>query len=186
MRPRKRVFFHPLDAWLHFLPGLIALLCLQRALAGDVPGADLRIPKAGDYALNILSPNLVELVRVNTKQSEQAPVDSWDWVGWVNNQWAFVPPGMSSVKVIVNGQTNNITGVGFKRRPLYAAFPNWDLRIGNQLYLRLSNRIADGASVQVMNNGTVWPTNLLFTAVADPLRYSPAIHVNQEGYLPGY
>jgi hypothetical protein len=125
----------------------------------------------------------VELVRVNTKPAEGSPVDSWNWV---NDQGAFVPPSLSSLRVIVNGQTNSLTGVGFKRRPLYAAFPDWDLRIGNQLYLRLSNRIADGASVQVINDGTVWPTNLAYSAVADPLRYGPAIHVNQEGYLPGY
>src|SRR5262249_33988273 len=31
---------------------------------------------------------------------------------------------------------------------------------------------------------TLWPTNLAFSTVADPLRFNPAIHVNQEGYLP--
>jgi hypothetical protein len=40
--------------------------------------------------------------------------------------------------------------------------------------------------VQVTNDGSLWPTNLIFAAGADPLRYSPAIHVNQEGYLPAY
>src|SRR5258706_9306696 len=93
---------------------------------------------------------------------------------------------MSSLKLLVNGQTNPVTGVGFKRRPLYAPLLEWDLRIGNQFYLRLSNSISDGASVQVINNGTLWPTNMAFAAVADPLRYNPAIHVNQEGYLPAY
>ena len=93
---------------------------------------------------------------------------------------------MSSVKVIVNGQTNNVTGVGFKRRPLYAPLEVWDLRIANSLYLQLSSPISDGQSVQVVNDGSLWPTNMAFAAVADPLRYSPAIHVNQEGYMPTY
>jgi hypothetical protein len=93
---------------------------------------------------------------------------------------------MSSLKVIINGQTNTATSIGFKRRPLFAPLFPWDLRIGNQLYLQLSNRIADGASVQVINNGTLWATNMQFATTADPLRYSPAIHVNQEGYLPTY
>src|SRR4030095_9301741 len=30
------------------------------------------------------------------------------------------------------------------------------------------------------------PTSLPFSAIADPQRYNPAIHVNQEGYLPAY
>ena len=30
----------------------------------------------------------------------------------------------------------------------------------------------------------MWSSNLVFAAVSDPLRYSPAIHVNQVGYLP--
>ena len=40
--------------------------------------------------------------------------------------------------------------------------------------------------MQVVNDGTLWPTNMEFTAAADPLRYSPAIHVNQEGYVPEF
>src|SRR5207253_6951711 len=115
---------------------------------------------------------------VNTKQPDPGRVDSWDWV---DGQGNFVPPNMSSVKVIVNGQTNSVTGAGFKRRPLYAPLLDWDLRIGNQLYLQSSGRISDGASVRVINDGTLWPTNLEFAATADPLRLSPAIHVNQEG-----
>ena len=182
MRPR-RAFLQRSVALLRILPGLAILLCLPLAPAGTVPGVDLRIPKPGDHALNILSPNVLELARVNTKQPDPAPVDSWNWV---NSEWTFVPPVMSSVKVIVNGQTNTITRIGFKRRPIYAEFPVWDLRIGNQLYLQVSNRIPDGASVQVINDGSLWPTNMAFAALADPLRFTPAIHVNQEGYLPGY
>src|SRR5262249_50674131 len=54
------------------------------------------------------------------------------------------------------------------------------------LYLQLGNPIPEGASVQVLNDGTLWPTNMIFAASADPLRFSPAIHVNQEGYMTGY
>ena len=141
------------------------------------------MPKPGDHSLHILSPTLLELVRVNTKQPNPATVDSWDWV---TNQSAFAPPDMSSLRVVVNGQTNSATPVGFKRRPLYAPLAGWDVRIANHLYLQLNSPIADGQSVEVLNDGTLWPTNMAFTAVAAPLRYNPAIHVNQEGYLPAY
>jgi len=136
-----------------------------------------------DHELHILTPNLLELYRVNAKQRDPAHVDSWDWV---NAEGTFVAPDISSVKVLVNGQQNNLTGIGFKRRPIYAPLSGWDLRIGNQLYLQLANNIPEGASVQVINDGTVWPTSMQFAGVADPLRCSPAIHVNQEGYMPGY
>ena len=110
-------------------------------------------------------------------------MDSWDWV---NGEGTFTAPDISSVRVLVNGQPDNITGIGFKRRALYAPLSAYDLRIGNQLYLKLASNIPEGALVQVTNNGTVWPITMPFVAVADPLRCSPAIHVNQEGYLPAY
>jgi hypothetical protein len=163
---------------------VLCLLALPYIQNAATTYNDLQLPKSGDHALNILSPNLLELVRVNTKQPESANVDSWDWVV---DQTTLVPPDISKIKVIVNGQTNNPIGLGFKRRPLYAPLLYWDLRIGNQLYLQLSNRIPDGASVQVINNdATLWPASMQFTAAANPLRYNPAIHINQEGYLPTY
>ncbi|PYU28022.1 MAG: hypothetical protein DMG32_03955 [Acidobacteria bacterium] len=123
------------------------------------------------------------LNRFNAKQPYPARVDSWDWV---NDPWQLNPPNMSSVRNVINGKTNGATAVGFKRRPIYAPFIERDLRIGNELYLQLSGHISDGDSVKVINDGTVWPTNVEFAAVADPLRYNPAIHVNQEGYMPSY
>ena len=144
---------------------------------------DVQTPQTGDHALHILSPNLLELFLVNTKQPDPGRVDSWDWV---TDQQTFNPPAVSKIKVLIAGQPDSITGIGFKRRPRYAPLLYWDLRIDNQLYLQLSRAVPDGATVQVVNDGTLWPTNLTFSAVADPLRFNPAIHVNQEGYLPNY
>jgi len=165
-----------------FLPGLLALF-LQSATAANLMDVDVQTPQPGDHALDILSPNLLELVLVNTKQPEPAHVNSWDWV--LNGQ-TFVRPSTASMTVTVNGQTDAISRLGFKRRPLYAPLLTWDLRIGNHLYLQLANPIPEGATVEVINHATLWPSNMAFTAVADPLRYSPAIHVNQECYLPDY
>jgi hypothetical protein len=161
--------------------GLFTMLSVCSASAADAFDTDLRIPRPGDYTLRILTPKLLELVRINTKQPDPAQVDSWDWVSDEGN---FVSPNTTSIRVIVNGQTNRIAGVGFRRRPIYAPLESYDLRIGNYFYLRLTNSVAPGQLVQVINNGTLWPTNMPFTATADPLRYNPAIHVNQEGYLP--
>ena len=159
------------------------LFCLSRARAIDAVNPNLQIPQPGDSALHILSPNVLELVRVNTKQPDPATVDSWNWIDANGN---FTPPNTSSIRVIIDGQTNTATVAGFKRRPIYAPQATWDLRIGNYLYLQLSTPVSNGQSVRVINNGSLWPTNMPFVATADPLRYSPAIHVNQEGYLPSY
>src|SRR5258705_4589746 len=148
--------YAPLQCRFRFFAGLFALLFLQSASAAIPADADIRTPRTGDHALRILSPNLLELFLVNTKQPDPAHVDSWDWV---NDQYKFVSPDFSSVKVVVNGQTNILTGVGFKRRPLYAPLLTWDLRIGNHLYLQLGNAIPEDSSVQVLNNGKLWPTN---------------------------
>jgi glycosyl hydrolase family 9/cellulase-like Ig domain-containing protein len=166
-----------------FLFALLALLCIPSASAAVPVDIDIQTPQTGDHALHILSPKLLELVLVNTKQPDPARVDSLDWV---NGQQIFVPPDMSSLKVVVNGQTNIVIGIGFKRRPVFAPLLTWDLRIGNQLYLQLNYPVPEGATVQVINDGSLWPTNMAFTTVADPLRFNPAIHVNQEGYLPAY
>ncbi len=176
-------FSHGLQRRLRVLLGLMVLFCLHRAEATDAVNPTLQIPRPGDNALHILSPTVLELMRVNTKQPSPAHVDSWDWVDTNGN---FAPPDMSSIRVVINGQTNGATAIGFKRRPLYAPQATWDLRIANNLYLQLSNQISDGQSVRVINGGTLWPTNMAFAATADPLRYTPAIHVNQEGYLPAY
>lgn len=165
------------------MAGVLVLFCACRVMATDPVQPVLQIPEPGDTALHILSPTVLEALRMNTKQPDPATVDSWNWVDTNGN---LVLPNMSSVKVVINGQTNGVAGFGFKRRPLYAPQAEWDLRIANDLYLELTNSIAAGQSVQVINDGTVWPTNMTFAATADPLHYNPAIHVNQEGYMPAF
>ncbi|HWQ93484.1 MAG TPA: glycoside hydrolase family 9 protein [Clostridia bacterium] len=146
------------------------------------PNDLIRAPHIGDHALYILSPTLLELYLVNTKEPG-GDVQTWDWV---NDQGVFLLPNPSALQVRVNGQTRVVANMGFKRRAQYAPLLAWDLRIGNRLYLRLDKPIEEGALVEVVNDGSLWSTNLDFSATAEPLRYNPAIHVNQEGYLPGY
>ncbi len=163
--------------------GIMAVCLVGSAFAADSSHLNLKVPQPGDHTLYILTPNVLELFLVNTKQPDPARVDSWDWV---SDQGTFIPPDTSKLKIVVNGQTNNVAGIGFSRRPLYAPLLYWDLKIGNHLFLQLTNRIPDGALVRVVQDGSLWSTNVQFAATADPQRYSPAIHVNQEGYLPGY
>jgi hypothetical protein len=140
------------------------------------------LPNVGDSALHLLTPTLLELKLINTKQPDPAPVTCWNFVDSSGN---FAAPAASKFTVTVNGQTVGVSGVAFKRRPLWAPLETYDLRIENCLYLQLASPVADNASVQVTNpDGSLWAATTQFTTSADPLRFSPAIHVNQEGYVP--
>ena len=143
----------------------------------------LALPKPGDYTLHILSPNVLELVLINTKAPDPAHVDSWDLVD-ANTQFQAPPP--SAFLVTANGTQIAVQAVGFKRRALYAPTARRDLRIQNSIVLRLGGSIVDGQTVEVRNpSGSLWTDATKFIAVADTHRYSPAIHVNQHGYAPG-
>jgi len=142
----------------------------------------LQLPKPGDNTLHILSATLLELRLINTKPPDPATVTQWNFV---NANFQFQAPSVSQFAVTVNGQSVAVQAVGFKRRPLYAPNLQRDLRIDNCLYLQLASPVADGQLVAVANpGGALWGANVQYAATADPLRYSPAIHVNQEGYLP--
>jgi hypothetical protein len=144
----------------------------------------LALPKVGDNSLRILSPTFLELRAINTKQPDPATVTNWNLV---NASGLLIAPALSAFSVTVNGQSAVVQSVGFKRRPLYAPLVNYDLRIENCLYLQLAAPIPDNATVEVKNPaGALWPATMQFVATADPLRNSPLIHVNEEGYVPSF
>ncbi|MHB8522381.1 MAG: glycoside hydrolase family 9 protein [Limisphaerales bacterium] len=151
-------------------------------LISDDPSPGL--PSVGSWQLRVVSPTVVELTLINTKGPDPATVSVWNWV---NASHQFTAPPLSNLVVTVAGQTAVVQAVGFKRRPLYAPLKLRDLRIDNRLYLQLASPIAEGQTVRVVNpDGTLWPSNMVFAAAADPQRWSPAIHVNQEGYVPEF
>jgi hypothetical protein len=158
-------------------PGFAADL----VLSDDQP---LRLAPVGSYQLRILSPELLELTLVTTKEPDPAPVKQWDFVD-ANGQPHLPAPG--DFLVSANNQPIAVQTVGFRRRVLYAPLQHRDLRIGNYLYLQLAFPIADNQQVEVKNpGGHLWPDSIRFAAKADPLRWSPVLHVNQTGYLPAY
>ena len=141
-------------------------------------------PVVGDHELRVLSRSVLELRRLNTKGPEPARVDSWDFVDANHELHA---PTNTRFAVSVDGRTVDIAAVGFKRRPFYAPLDERDLRIDSALYLQLATMLSEGQSIEVTNpDGTLWTAADRYAATTDPLRYSPAIHVNQEGYVPGF
>jgi len=141
----------------------------------------LQLPAVGACELRIITPTLLELTLVTTKESSTAPVGEWDFV---NQQGAAHLPGPQEFSVLAGTTVLPVTQVGFKRRVLYAPLKQRDLRIANYLYLALGKAIPENAAVEVKNpDHKLWRPALRFTAGNDPLRWSPALHVNQTGYL---
>jgi hypothetical protein len=144
----------------------------------------LQQPAVGENSLHVLTPTVLEVNIINSEpEGTTVPTN----LTLVNAAGQLVAPAPSAFSVTVNGQSLAVTAVGFKRRPLYAPNKAYELRILNSIYLQLATPVADNQTVQVQNpKGSLWPTNDQFVAVVDPLRYSPAIHVNQEGYMPNF
>jgi hypothetical protein len=166
----------------------LALLSLDRSSAAQSSFGEtnpLELPAIGSHHLRLLSPTLLELTLITTKDPDPARAKQWDFVG--DN---FKPqlPTLQEFTVLVNGRPGTVVQkIGFKRRALYGPLKRRDLRIGNYLYLELTRPISDGQTVEVKNHtGRLWSKEVVFKTAADPMRWNPAIHVNQTGYLPEF
>ncbi|PTX92705.1 glycoside hydrolase family 9 protein [Opitutus sp. ER46] len=143
-----------------------------------------RIPQVGDHELRVLSPTLLELRRVLAKPAEPATFADWNFVDASGNLNA---PATSQFAVTSNGQAISVSSVGFRRRAAYAQLNVRDLRVEASLFLKLSAPITEGQTVEVKNPGNaLWGSAFTFSSKAEALRFNPAIHVNQEGYVPGF
>jgi hypothetical protein len=144
----------------------------------------LQMPAVGAHGLRVISPTLLELTLVTTKDPDPARPAQWDFVGTDSR---LNLPSADQFVVLAGGKNISVAKVGFRRRPIYAPLKKRDLRIGNYLYLELASPVADGKSVEVKTrDARLWHAETKFISKADPLRWSPVIHVNQEGYLPGF
>jgi hypothetical protein len=171
-----------------YLKRFAGLALALLALASPAPGLNLDdpliLPPVGTTALRILAPDLLELTLISTKQPPPARVTQWNFVAG-NLQYALPAPAKFSVSA--DHLPVLVQSVGFRRRPIYAAFRKRDLRIGNYLYLKLLAPIAEGQTVRVLNpDATLWNPEVQYIATATADRFSPAIHVNQQGYVPAF
>jgi hypothetical protein len=164
----------------------LLLVLVSSPRAADPPRPEdnpLAIPRPGDCWLCCLSPTVLELTLITTKTPDPAPPEQWNFAG--DYQPASLPNPQAFL-VTVAGKTQIVTSVGFKRRVVYAPLKHRDLRVGNYLYLKLAQPLSDFQTIEVRNpDAKLWPPSAHFTTTVNPLRWSPAIHVNETGYLPG-
>jgi len=173
--------------WFILTSPILALGLTFDCLASNLRLTDdspLQLPPVGASQLRVIAPTILELTLITAKPSGLGHGDLWDFIDR-NGQCHL--PRVEQFLVSAEGRTNSVKDVGFRRRVLYAPLKQRDLRIANYLYLQLAEPIADHATVEVTNaNRKNWPPILEFTIKAEPTRWSPAIHVNQTGYLPAY
>ena len=161
-----------------------SLLLVILFATASVRANPMAVPEVGSHELHVLTPTMLELSLVTTKEPDPAPVTTWNFVG---ANFALDLPAASEFQVTANGSPISVAQVGFRRRPIYAPLKTRDLRIGNSLFLKLSTPLANGQSVSVRNaSGSLWGSTTDFGAEVDPVRFNPAIHVNQVGYLPNF
>lgn len=154
---------------------------LRSATAVESGASALRMPLAGTIELQVLTPTLLEVCLI-TEKSEGKPLTQW---GFVDAKGVCRLPGEGEIEVLTQGSRLPLKNLGFKRRVLYAPLKQWDLRVVNYLYLELGAPIPEGQSVEVRNpDKKLWPASIRIAAATDRSRLSPAIHVNQTGYLP--
>src|SRR5690242_14047084 len=102
--------------------------CLEATSESIPPGMGnpLAMPVVGSSELKILTPTLLELMLITTKEPAPAPVTEWNFVG---ENFALHLPGLTELRVLANGKEVPIVRLGFKRRALYAPLKGRDLRL---------------------------------------------------------
>ena len=138
------------------------------------------MPVPGQFTAHLLSPTLVEVVHITTKEPDPAPPREWNFAGEAGSL-----PSAEWFTLKTAGEALKVTRVGFKRRVLYAPLKKRDLRIANYLYLQLATPLKENGEFQVLSsNQKLWPNTLTVKGTADSHRWSPVLHVNQTGYMP--
>lgn len=152
--------------------------CAAQQLSDD---DSLHLAEVGQNQLRVITPTLLELTLITTKSPDPAPLHEW---AFVNQAGHANLPAPRQFEVLAGASQLTVIRVGFKRRVLYAPLKQRDLRIANFLYLSLGQAIPEQAPVEVKNpDHKLWQPGRRFTAQNDRFRWSPAVHVNQTGYM---
>jgi hypothetical protein len=161
---------------------LVLLSSIGNATAADESSLDLPLP--GFSSLQVITPSLLELTLISTKRSQTAPVEQWDFV---TSRGELKLPKADELNVTVANKPVTVTKVGFKRRVLYAPLKKRDLRIANFLYLELAEPVPKDQVVEVSSKKKQLAAGSpRFITTNATHRLTPAIHVNQTGYLPAF
>ncbi|MBA4137254.1 MAG: glycoside hydrolase family 9 [Opitutus sp.] len=114
------------------------------ASSGTSAPNELALPRAGDHALRVLSPTVLELSIVTQHHAPDQPL-----AGIVGEKFTLHLPPADAFVVTANDTPVAVQSVGFKRRVLYAPLTKRDVRLGNWLYLELAEPLPPNANIAV-------------------------------------
>lgn len=160
---------------------LISLAILAWALAVPLAASageagSYQPPSSPSRGLTIISPQVLELA-----------VQQWHPGGPPPPAGQPVAPSREQVQVSVGDKTVEVAALGLRRRPLAAPLRGEGYLVGSHLFLRLAGEVPPEARVEVRVAGdSPWASPQALASVAHPLRFGPAIHVNQAGYHPDW
>lgn len=129
----------------------------------------LLLPRDGDHGLLILAPTVLEAVTfAGVSIADLPPI-----------------PSLSKLDVRVGGESVPLATTGLKRRVARASQIRADVLVSQSVFIRLMSAIPPDVLVEVFDgSGRIWPSNFRFSATNASNRWSPAIHVDQVGYVP--
>lgn len=185
---------HRIYAWrrIHFLaillfPWMSAEARVIEDSLDRIEGLSSEAPEIGEGGLRFLTPQVLEVVHINSKEPNLEPA-SWTFA----NEGVFSAPDSNTFTLAIDGEPVTATIMGFRRRVLLARSGIRDIRIDNRLFLKLLSPATAGAKARLEAKG--WqnhatPTGLdelaVYQATLDAGRRSPAIHTNHGGYISG-
>lgn len=156
--------------------------------------ANLMPPRPGAETMHILTTQLLELVHISHVTAPNAAPDSWNW--GANGQYSG--PAAGDITVTWSGGSATVSQVGFRRRTLTAPRKSldqaksfnatdgpFDFSVTNHLFLKLDREVPEDRNLEITVSFTRDNQTWVFKAKSDPMRFNPALHVNQEGYMPG-
>ena len=154
----------------------VQLSCLRGAEPELTPPAtSLLLLQVGDSQLRVITPTVLELLRISTKDPDPAPSEVW---GFPDKNGGCTLPDTKQFAVTADSKPIQVAKVGFKRRVLYAPLKKRDLRIANYIYLQLASPIPENGAVEVLNPGNaLWPSSVHFRAQAPELFPSPPLQL---------
>jgi len=146
---------------------------------------EVTLPSAGAMDARALTPTMIQVRAVASRQGWELPPSHWGAVE--RDGTAVTVPEAKEFEIRVDGVAVTPLRTGFRREPILADYHQFDLRLLNSLFLELPDALRDGAEVEIVNlPGALWPLEKPLRFRFEATRFTPLIHTNHAGYVPGF
>lgn len=143
------------------------------------------LPQPGAVDLRILTPDVLQVRGACGRASWSGKPSHWAHLEGGN--FTLTVPSTGAFYVRAGDRLVEIKAVGLRREPILADYHRFDLLLLTSIFLQLEKPLPEGSEVIVGDpSGKFWRTGSPLVARMDPARFSPLIHMNHAGYVPGF